>query len=65
MILLNHHSGLKGRSTVTARATIIEHKIEDGYQRNILVVVASNDLSSAYDTVDHKKTAEETRMLWN
>ena len=30
--LKNHHGGLKGKSTATARA-IIEHKIEDGYQK--------------------------------
>ena len=53
IILKNHHGGLKGKSTATARA-VVEHKIEDGYQNNKLVVAASSDLSAAYDTVNHK-----------
>ena len=53
IILKNHHGGLKGRSTATARA-VIENKIEDGYQNKKLVVAASTDLSAAYDTVNHK-----------
>ena len=32
IILKNHHGGLKGKSTATARA-VVEHKIEDGYQK--------------------------------
>ena len=51
IILKNHHGGLKG--TATARV-IIEHKIEDGYQKKKLVVTASTDLSAAYDMVNHK-----------
>ena len=53
IILKNHHGGLKGRSTITARA-VIETEIEKQYQENKLVVAASTDLSAAYDTVDHK-----------
>ena len=53
IILKNHHGGLKGRSTLTARA-VIETEIEKQYQENKLVVAASTDLSAAYDTVDHK-----------
>ena len=53
IILKNHHCGLKGRSTATARA-VIENKIEDGYQNKKLMVAASTDLSAAYDTVNHK-----------
>ena len=53
MILKNHHGGLRGRSTATARA-VIENKIEDGYQNDKLVVAASTDLSAAFDTVNHK-----------
>ena len=35
IILKNHHGGLKGRSTATARA-VIENKIEDGLKiRNL------------------------------
>ena len=44
---------MKGKSTATARA-VIEHKIEDGYQKNKLVVEDSTDLSAAYDTVNHR-----------
>ena len=53
IILKNHHGGLRGRSTATARA-VIENKIENGYQNKKLVVAASTDLSAAYDTVNHK-----------
>ena len=53
IILKNHHGGLKGRSTATARA-VIGNKTEDGYQNNKLVVATSTNLSAAYDTVNHK-----------
>ena len=53
LILKNHHGGLKGRSTMRARA-IIEHNIEDGYQKKKLMVAASTDLSAAYDIVNHE-----------
>ena len=53
IIRKNHQGGLKGRSTMTARA-VIETEIEKNYQENHLVVAASTALSAAYDTVDHK-----------
>ena len=53
IILKNHHGGLKGKSTATARA-VVEHKIEEGCQNNKLVVAASMDLSVIYDTVNQK-----------
>ena len=53
IILKNHHGGLKGRSTMTARA-VIETEIEKQYQETLLVVAASMDLLAAYNTVDHK-----------
>ena len=37
LIHKNHHGGLKGKSTTTARA-VLEHKIKDGCQKNMLVV---------------------------
>ena len=52
IILKNHHGGLKGKSTATARA-VLEHKIEDGHRKNKLVEAAGTDLS-AYDKVKHK-----------
>ena len=52
-ILQNHHGGLRGKCTMTARA-IIETEIEKNYQENNLVVAAIKDLSAAYNTVNHK-----------
>ena len=46
IILKNHHSGLKGQSTMTARA-VIKTKVEKNFQNNCLV-------GAAYNTVDQK-----------
>ena len=50
IILKNHHGELKGKITATARA-VIEHKIEDGYQNNKLIVAASFLLNTTSSTL--------------
>ena len=52
IIIKNHHGGIKGHSTQTARA-VIENCIEYNYQQNRVVAAVSTDLSAAFNTVDH------------
>ena len=53
MLLEQHHGGLRGHSTVTARS-LIDYYMGKGVENDILVVLFSTDLSSAFNTVDHE-----------
>ena len=53
IILNNHHGGLKGLSTLTAKNTV-DYTIGKGIDNGKTTVILSTDLSAAYDTVDHE-----------
>ena len=52
IILPDHHGGLPGHSTVTAKA-VIDYVMGKGVENDKLVILLSTDLSSAFDTVNH------------
>ena len=52
IILDDHHGGLKGKDTLTAKATI-DLLIDQAVDENKISIVLSTDLSSAFDVCDH------------
>ena len=64
IILKNHHGGLKGRSTATARA-VIENKKEDGYQNK---KTGGGSEHRSICSIQHRKpqdSTEEIGILWS
>ena len=52
IILPNHHGGLKGHSTVTARA-VINMACTQAIDKNKFCIVVSTDQLTSYNTADH------------
>ena len=57
----NHHGGRKGHSPVTAKATL-DHILEKNYEANLATCILSTDLSSAFDTIDHKMLGQKLKF---
>ena len=49
----HHHGGRKGYSTVTAKA-VIDNNLHTNLEQNTISGVLSCDLSSCFETIDHK-----------
>ena len=58
----SHHGAIKGKSTVTAIATVIDNwaqKIED----NIEIAAIAMDQSAAYNIIDHRILVRKLKIL--
>ena len=54
----HHHGGRQNFSTVTAKATI-ESRVHKNYENNVITGILSVDLSSCFETIDHKILAKK------
>ena len=60
IILPNHHCGLKYHSTLTAKS-LLDYHSQKAWDKDKLNIILSTDLSSAFDTVDHKILIEKLK----
>ena len=61
LLSANHHGGRKNFSTVTAKATL-EHNLHKNFEDGLISGVLSTDLSSAFDTIDHKILSKKLKF---